>query len=114
MREAVWVVAVLFIAAMLLAGLAVRDTFRELQNQPRTPSVRSVPFIWITATDGWDHAVSDDEVAAGYSTGGGTYRARCSTAFQPEPMEHAPCPPCSGCLSSVCTEHQSTATRDKP
>lgn len=110
MRDTIWVVGALLIAAMLIVGLAVRDTVRDLSKQPRTTTTERARVIWITAhDDDRDHAVTDDEAVAGYTTGRGTYRAVCDTTFRPAPMEQPPYPPCLFCLSTLQPDRQPRA-----
>jgi hypothetical protein len=59
-------------------------------------------FIWITSMDqGVDHAVADEEMAAGCAENRGKYVALCGAVFLPAPTDHGPRQPCSACVRFV-------------
>lgn len=55
-------------------------------------------FIWMTAeARDFDHAVTDDDVAASRERGRGEYRAACGAVFVPASMDCPPRPRCPAC-----------------
>jgi hypothetical protein len=55
-------------------------------------------YIWLTAySEPVDHAVTDEDMAAGR----GEYRAVCRAVFLPAAMESPPKPACPACLKAL-------------
>jgi hypothetical protein len=66
-------------------------------------------FIWLTAyyAEPVDHAVTDEEMAAGR----GEYRAVCDVVFLPAAMESPPKPVCPACLKALQSRMDRAANR---
>lgn len=69
-------------------------------------------FVWLTTLDqDLDHAVTDEEMAAGGLQRRGVYRGLCGAVFLPAPMERAPGVPCPYCVAVVLPD---TSKPDRP
>jgi hypothetical protein len=56
--------------------------------------------IWVTCVDGAiDHAVTDEAMTAGVTSGTGTYQAVCGALFLCAPLVCPPRPSCPRCLA---------------
>jgi hypothetical protein len=59
-----------------------------------------VYVLWVTClTDGADHAVTDEDMAAGIISAAGLYPTICGTVIAPASMLSAPHPACSRCAA---------------
>jgi hypothetical protein len=65
---------------------------------PEPSDAVRVRMSWVTSVaDNADHAVTDDAMVAGMSTG--VYEAVCGAGFVPAAMIEPPRPPCSRCVA---------------
>jgi hypothetical protein len=81
---------------------------RQMDSRNVVPVVRSAadmtalvvelrPVLVTSVVDGLDHAVSDENMAAGIEAGRGQYRAVCGAVVVPDALSVPPRRLCSGC-----------------
>lgn len=65
------------------------------------PTIASTgSFVWITTADeSVDHALSDDAMTDGLTTGLGEYSALCGARFRPAALVSPPAPLCARCAA---------------
>jgi hypothetical protein len=68
--------------------------------------------VWLTGTDGWEHAISDDNAARGMLTGDGIYESVCGQRVVSAPLVAPPGRRCAGCVRLV-TDVPESAPRER-
>lgn len=69
--------------------------------------------VWVTGSDGLDHAVRDDAMVAGIDEGHGRYQAVCGALVSAAPMIEPPGRRCRRCSEQLYTPVQEARPADR-